>query len=102
MRSLLKDGREASNDPVGFGSRLVLKKGRGAAVLTLVASILLLAATFIFGYTSFFAGPYGVVKFLFWLFLIPSFFLIPFLLYLIRASNRALKKFPKKISAKEI
>lgn len=101
IRSLLQDAREASGDPVGFGSRLVIKKARGGAVLALIVILLLLIATFIFGYTSLIAGPYGIVKFFFWLFLIPSFLLIPFLIYAIRVSNGALKKFPKQVPAKE-
>lgn len=100
--SLIKDAKEASSDPAKFGARFLLKEVRGTAITVFVVVILLLLATFIFGYTSLIAGPYGIVKFLFWLFAIPSFFLVPFLIFSICATNKALSNFPKKVVAKEI
>lgn len=99
--SLIKDAKEASGDPAKFGAKFLLKEVRGTAISVFVVVILLLLSTFIFGYTSFIAGPYGIVKFFFWLFAVPSFFLVPFLIFSIRATTRALNSFPKEIKAKE-
>lgn len=100
--SLIKDAKEASSDPAKFGARFLIKEVRGIAISVFIVVILLLIVTFIFGYTSFIAGPYGIVKFFFWLFAVPSFFLVPFLIFSIRSANKALNNFPKKIVAKEI
>jgi len=102
LPSLLKDAKQASNDPSGFGKKFLIKEIRGIAITVFVIILLLLITTFIFGYTSLIAGPYGIVKFLFWLFVIPSFFLIPFLVLSIRATTRALNSFPKEIKVKEV
>ncbi|MFZ3015467.1 MAG: hypothetical protein WA101_00485 [Minisyncoccia bacterium] len=99
---MIKDAKEASGDPVGFGSRFLIKQARNAIIVVLIGILLLLTVTFIFGYTSLIAGPYGFVKFLFWFFFIPSFFILPFLIFSIRATNKTLKSFPKKVAAKEI
>ena len=100
--SLIKDVKEASNDPARFGAKLLIKKIRGMAVGVFIIVILSLTITYIFGYTSLIAGPYGVVKFLFWLFVIPSFFFVPFLIFSIRVATKALNSFPKEIKAKEV
>ncbi len=100
--SLVKDAKEASHDPKTFGSKFLIKEVRGSAIIVLVINLLLLIVTFIFGYTSIIAGPYGIVKFLFWLIVIPSFFFLPFVIFSIRATTRALNRFPKEIKVKEI
>ena len=100
--SLVKDAKEASRDPKTFGSKFLIKEARGSAITILVINLLLLIITFIFGYTSLIAGPYGIVKFLFWLIVIPSFFFLPFVIFSIRATTRALNRFPKEIKVKEI
>ena len=78
--SLVKDAKEASHDPKTFGSKFLIKEVRGSII----------------------AGPYGIVKFLFWLIVIPSFFFLPFVIFSIRATTRALNRFPKEIKVKEI
>ncbi|MBU0612363.1 hypothetical protein KKA39_01745 [Patescibacteria group bacterium] len=99
---MIRDAKEASHDPVGFGSRFLVKKARGMVITVLVIIIFLLGVTFIFGYTSLIAGPYGIVKFLFWIFAVPSFLIIPFLVFSIRTTTKALNSFPKKIKVKEV
>ena len=100
--SLVKDAREASNNPASFSSKFLIKEVRGTAITIFVITLLLLTLTFIFGYTSLIAGSYWIIKFLFWLFLIPSFFFMPFLIFSIRATTRALNSFPKEIKVKEV
>jgi uncharacterized membrane protein YkvI len=99
---VIKDAKEASKDPTGFGARFLVKRARNMVVVALVIVLLLLTTTFVFGYTSLIAGPYSFVKFLFWLFAVPSLLIIPFLIFSIRAANKALNNFPKKVVAKEI
>lgn len=99
---MIKDAKEASRDPKTFSSKFLIKQARNVLIVVLIVILFLLTTTFVFGYTSLIAGPFGFVKFLFWLFFVPSFFILPFLIFSIRATNKTLKSFPKKVTAKEI
>ncbi|MFH1608870.1 MAG: hypothetical protein ABH951_02540 [Patescibacteria group bacterium] len=102
VNSIIRDVKEASNDPVKFGSKLMLKKTQLSLIISLLVFVFLLSFFYIFGYTNLVINSYGIFKFLFWLLLIPSLFIIPLLFTLIKAVSNTMKSFPKEVSAKEI
>ena len=64
---LTKQGKEGSEDPMGFVSR----QAKGAIIEALLIPILGLVAFLVFlfllSYTHFLGGPYGIARFFFWL-----------------------------------
>jgi hypothetical protein len=102
IRSLIKDAREASRDPVKFGSKLILKKTRNGLIISMCAILLVLAFLYILGYTSWILNSWLLFKVLFWITFIPSLFTVPLLATFVKSTTRALKSFPKEVKIEEI
>jgi hypothetical protein len=102
IRGLMKDAKEASKDPVKFGSKLVLKKTKLALILAVIVMLVLLAFFYILGYTELILSSWGLFKVIFWFLLIPSLFTIPLLFTLIKSTSRALNSFPKEVKIEEV
>jgi hypothetical protein len=102
IRGLVKDAREASKDPIKFGSKLVLEKTRLALILSMVVILVLLAVLYILGYTNWILNSWMLFKILFWVAFVPSLFTVPLIATFIKSTTRALKSFPKEIEIKEV
>lgn len=104
IRSLLKDAREASKNPVEFGTKLLIKKTRLVLIISLILDLVFLGAFYILGYTGWFLSYWTLFKVLFWMLLVPSLFIVPFLFTVIKETSHIIKRFPesKEVEIQEV
>ncbi len=102
INNIVKNSQTISSSSTKFSSKFFLKKTKFNLVFSLIILCLCLCLFYILGYTYFLSFSLGLFKFLFWLFLIPSLFLIPLIFTLLKATSKALNNFPKEVEIKEI
>ena len=104
LNSIAQNAGQAAEDPLGFSGRYVIAQAKRVCISFLLSIFSLLILTFILSYTHLIGGPYILAKFFFWLILLPSLFIVPFLIYIVRLANLLIKNknIPKKVSSKII
>lgn len=105
IKNMAEDARK---DPKNFAKNTAEDYIKGIIASPVISYLVLMIVFFVFGFTGFLGGPYGLFRFFFVLFLIPAVFLFFFLRKIftvwreVKNSGGKVKKEPIEVESKVI